>query len=148
VATASAGEPAGSRQRAALRAEYWLPIAGDPKDLPPRFTVCHYFDLWDSDGTLKHIHDGLYVACREGEQRDASPTAAIIDIQSVKSAGRKIDPSGYGRRQKDQRQKAPYSCRYCSSSASCRGRTKGSWGKVGELVLPAVERQERSKHGF
>jgi transposase len=57
-----------------------------PKDLPPRSTVYDYFDLWDWDGTLKRIHEALYVACREREQRDASPTAAIIDSQSVKSA--------------------------------------------------------------
>jgi transposase len=57
-----------------------------PKDLPPRSTVYDYFDLWDWDGTLVRIHEALYVACREREQRDASPTAAIIDSQSVKSA--------------------------------------------------------------
>src|SRR5712675_140957 len=37
-----------------------------PKDLPPR--------------------SSLYEQCREREQREASPTAAIIDSQSVKSA--------------------------------------------------------------
>ncbi len=57
-----------------------------PKDLPPRSTVYDYFDLWDWDGTLMRIHEALYLACREREQRDASPTAAIIDSQSVKSA--------------------------------------------------------------
>jgi hypothetical protein len=39
------------------------------------------------DGTLDRIHHGLYVACREQAECEASPTAAIIDIQSVKSAG-------------------------------------------------------------
>ncbi len=57
-----------------------------PKDLPPRSTVYDYFDLWDYDGTLKHIHHTLYVACREQAGREARPTAAIIDSQSVKSA--------------------------------------------------------------
>src|SRR5215211_2315730 len=32
------------------------------------------------------IHHALYVACRELAGRDASPSAAIIDSQSVKSA--------------------------------------------------------------
>ncbi len=57
-----------------------------PKDLPPRSTVNAYFLRWDDDGTLDRIHDALYVLCRELAGRDASPTAAIIDSQSVKSA--------------------------------------------------------------
>ena len=57
-----------------------------PKDLPPRSTVHDYFDLWSWDGTLDRIHHGLYVECREQDEREASPTAAIIDSQSVKSA--------------------------------------------------------------
>ena len=57
-----------------------------PKDLPPRSTVHGYLDLWNWDGTLERIHHALYVKCREKAERDASPTAAIIDSQSVKSA--------------------------------------------------------------
>jgi transposase len=57
-----------------------------PKDLPPRSTVHDYLSLWAWDGTLDRIHHALYLKCREREQRDASPTAAIIDSQSVKSA--------------------------------------------------------------
>jgi transposase len=57
-----------------------------PKDLPPRSTLYDYFDLWGWDGTLERIHEALYVKCREAAVREASPTAAIIDSQSVKSA--------------------------------------------------------------
>ena len=57
-----------------------------PKDLPPRSTVHGYFDLWDWDGTLDRIHHALYIKCREAVDREASPTAAVIDSQSVKSA--------------------------------------------------------------
>jgi transposase len=57
-----------------------------PKDLPPRSTLFDYLDLWGYDGTLDRIHHALYVECREQGERDASPTAAIIDSQSVKSA--------------------------------------------------------------
>jgi len=57
-----------------------------PKDLPPRSTVHDYFDLWSWDGTLDRIHHALYVKCREKAGREASPTAAIIDSQSVKAA--------------------------------------------------------------
>jgi transposase len=57
-----------------------------PKDLPARSTLYHYFDLWSWDGTLERIHHALYVECREAAGREASPTVAIIDSQSVKSA--------------------------------------------------------------
>lgn len=57
-----------------------------PKDLPPRGTVHGYFELWNYDGTLDRIHHVLFVKCRELTAREASPTAAIIDSQSVKSA--------------------------------------------------------------
>lgn len=57
-----------------------------PKDLPPRSTVHEYLDLWSWDGTLDRIHHALYVLCREQEGREASPSAGIIDSQSVKSA--------------------------------------------------------------
>jgi len=57
-----------------------------PKDLPARSTVNDYFRLWDYDGTLDRIHHALYVQCRERAGREASPTVAIIDSQSVKSA--------------------------------------------------------------
>ena len=57
-----------------------------PKDLPPKSTLYDYFDLWTYDGTLERIHHTLYEQCREREQREASPTVAIIDSQSVKSA--------------------------------------------------------------
>jgi transposase len=57
-----------------------------PTDLPPRSTVNGYLSLWDYDGTLDRIHHALYVRCRDQAEREASPTAAIIDSQSVKSA--------------------------------------------------------------
>ena len=57
-----------------------------PKDFPPKSTVHWYFMLWNWDGTLERIHHALYVAVREMEGREASPTAAIIDSQSAKGA--------------------------------------------------------------
>jgi putative transposase len=47
---------------------------------------------------LGKIHDALYVRCREQTDRAASPTAGIIDSQSVKGAekgGPRVDPNGY-----------------------------------------------------
>ena len=57
-----------------------------PKDLPPKSTAHAYFMLWDWSGTLERIHEALYVAVREAEGKDASPSAAIIDSQSAKAA--------------------------------------------------------------
>ena len=57
-----------------------------PKDLPPRSTIHDYLSLWGWDGTLDRIHHTLYVQCREKAAREASPTACIIDSQSVKNA--------------------------------------------------------------
>ena len=59
-------------------------MAGDPQG--PATTLFGYFELWDYDGTLDRIHHSLYVKCREAIGREASPTACVIDSQSVKGA--------------------------------------------------------------
>lgn len=60
----------------------WAPL---PKDLLPRSTVNDYLRRWDEDRTLDRIHHAFHVLCHEQVGREASPTAAIIDSQSVKS---------------------------------------------------------------
>jgi transposase len=57
-----------------------------PKDLPPKSTVYGYLTLWTWDGTLSRLHHALFVQVRERAGKEASPTAAILDSQSVKSA--------------------------------------------------------------
>ena len=64
-----------------------------PKDLPPRSTVHDDFVRWHCDGTLGRLHHALYVQAREMAGKEASPTTAIVDSQSVKGAER-----GAGRR--------------------------------------------------
>jgi transposase len=69
-----------------------------PRDLPLRSTLFDYFQRWEYDGTLLKIHYELYQKCRDLADRQASPTACVIDSQSVKGAekgGAHIDPSGY-----------------------------------------------------
>ena len=56
------------------------------KHSPPRSTVNHYFCRWQQDGMLDRLHHSLYVLCCEQAGCEASPTAAIIDSQSVNSA--------------------------------------------------------------
>src|SRR3954465_3167805 len=59
-----------------------------PKDLPPRSTVHDYFVRWQCDGTLCRLHHSLYEQARERAGKEASPTTAIVDSQSVKGAER------------------------------------------------------------
>ena len=68
-----------------------------PKDLPPRSTLHDGLGLWEWSGSLERIHPALYLAGREQAGCETSPTAAIIDSQSVKSAGKGacIDPHGF-----------------------------------------------------
>src|SRR5271168_1469321 len=62
--------------------QHWVPMALYSN----RSTLHDYFTWWNCDGTLDQIHHALYVECREKAEREASPTACIIDSQSVKSA--------------------------------------------------------------
>ncbi len=111
------GEPAGNRQRSALRAEHRLPMAGGPQVFAAPFDRLRLFDLWDYDGTLSRIHEVLYVACLGKEGRAASPTAAIIDSQSVKGAEKGGDdrPCRLRRGKENKRQEASPSRRYAVS---------------------------------
>lgn len=85
------GRPRDVNVREVLNAIFYVLSTGCqwhalPKDLPPKSTAHYYFMLWDWDGTLERLHHMLYVATREREGREASPSAAIIDSQSAKAA--------------------------------------------------------------
>ena len=66
-----------------------------PRDFPPRSTVYGYFQRWRNDGTWACLHDALYRRCRDLEGREESPTAAIIDSQSVKTGPHARDTVGF-----------------------------------------------------
>jgi transposase len=57
-----------------------------PKDFPPKSTLFVYFRRWFETGVLDKIHQALYTKCREQAERNPTPSACIIDSQSVKSA--------------------------------------------------------------
>ena len=56
-----------------------------PKDLPPASTVQRYFYDWRDNGLWRTISNHLVMEARELEGREASPTAGVIDSQSVKT---------------------------------------------------------------
>ena len=56
-----------------------------PKDFPPPSTVQRYFYDWRDGGLMAKINHHLIMAARELEDREASPTAGVIDSQSVKT---------------------------------------------------------------
>lgn len=56
-----------------------------PHDFPPWETVYDHFRRWKSNGTLERIHDALREQVRTQAGRAASPSAAVLDSQSVRT---------------------------------------------------------------
>ena len=56
-----------------------------PKCFPPVSTVRRYFYAWRNAGLFEAINTVLVMNLREIEGREASPTAGVIDSQSVKT---------------------------------------------------------------
>ena len=65
-----------------------------PSDLPPWSTLWRWFRLWRDDGLFERISHGLVVADRERRGREACPSAAVVDSQSVKTT-ESGGPRGY-----------------------------------------------------
>ncbi|MFI1794351.1 transposase [Streptomyces olivaceoviridis] len=56
-----------------------------PGDFPPWDRVYAFFRRWRDNALVKEFHDRLRARVREELGRDAEPTAAVIDSQSVKA---------------------------------------------------------------
>ncbi len=66
-----------------------------PGDFPAWQTVYRYFRTWRKDGTWLMLHDRLRAWVRVACDRAASPSEAIVDSQSVKSAAMVNQAVGY-----------------------------------------------------
>lgn len=56
-----------------------------PNDFPPVSTVRRYFYDWRNNGVLRTVNHCLVMAAREAMGKEASPTAGVVDSQSVKT---------------------------------------------------------------
>ena len=65
-----------------------------PHDFPPWQTVYYSFRRWEREGVWARIHHTLVMADRERDGREASPSAAILDSQTVRTADQKADSKG------------------------------------------------------
>jgi transposase len=84
------GRPRTTDLRAVVNAILYMLATGCqwrmlPKEFPPRSTVQRYFYRWRADGTWWRINHALLMQAREAAGRAASPSAGVIDSQSVKT---------------------------------------------------------------
>src|SRR5258707_709862 len=85
------GRPRTVDMRAVLNALLYVDRTGCqwralPHDFPPWSTVWTYFRTWRNDGTWKRMHTALREQVRVHQGREPTPSAAIIDSQSVKTS--------------------------------------------------------------
>jgi transposase len=90
------GRPRKTEMRSAMNAILYLLRTGCPwrylprDGFPPRSTVYNIFRKFQREGVWEAIWSELHVALRERLGREASPTAAVLDSQTLKSAEKRL----------------------------------------------------------
>ena len=84
------GRPRSTDAREVLNAIFYVLRGGTPwrmlpHDLPPWKTVYHYFRAWRMEGVWEEINEALREQVRVRQGREPTPSAAIIDSQSVRT---------------------------------------------------------------
>ena len=102
------GRPRGVDMRNILNAILYISRTGAqwrylPEKYPPRSTVFEYFSRWQKDGTWDLMNNTLRESVRLQSVRKPTPTASIIDSQTVKSTQESSTESGYDGGKKNQR---------------------------------------------
>jgi transposase len=86
------GRPRKTEMRAAMNAILYLLRTGCPwrylprDGFPPRSTVYNIFRKFQREGVWEAIWAELHASLRERLRREASPSAAVLDSQTLKSA--------------------------------------------------------------
>lgn len=57
-----------------------------PHDFPPHSAVWQQFRRWRDNGTLEAVNQALREAVREQAGKEKTPSAAVVDSQSVRTA--------------------------------------------------------------